>query len=453
MNSYDKSIFVLAAVAAALLLGMPGCTIRNKVVVDPGTATVEVQRDPSGATSVRVTPRNDQAVARPVAMTTSVAHQTNVDGARRELADLQTQLDGRRRELAAVENERVRAIETRDKAAVEARDSLRAIEVLNTQVQQLSADKAEMEKELADLITKRDKVNGEVGASQRVADVLAGEIQQMEASKAAVERETTAATARLEKAEETLATANADLAAHEANWAELDKQHAETSAALETARTELGGVNADATEANADLNGLREQIDTRTRELAEVTARATASKNTAASQAAHLGEATAAVDGDSNGHAVWIGPIVGVVVAILAVTAAAGMYLNRKPAIYTFALLDENSKASHRLQLTSAERVEVGGAAPDKRVGGKARVPFLTIDHKGRLVFHPMVGFPTKLNDRLVSITDTPIVKPGSVLEITADGQAHRLVVGPVSAVDPLQKPSVKLPGASVRPA
>jgi hypothetical protein len=121
--------------------------------------------------------------------------------------------------------------------------------------------------------------------------------------------------------------------------------------------------------------------------------------------------------------------------------------------MYTFALLDETSKASHRIQMSSGERIDLNGALPMKKLGsGNGRVPFLTIDRKGRLGLHPATGFSTKLNDRLISTTDIPTVKPGNVIEVAANGQVSRLVVGPVSAANQNQKLPAKLPTASVRP-
>jgi hypothetical protein len=62
-------------------------------------------------------------------------------------------------------------------------------------------------------------------------------------------------------------------------------------------------------------------------------------------------------------------------------------------------------------------------------------------------------GFATKLNDRQIGVADKPMVKPGNVIEISANGQTKRLLVGLVALVKQGEKTPMKPVAASVRPA
>jgi hypothetical protein len=170
------------------------------------------------------------------------------------------------------------------------------------------------------------------------------------------------------------------------------------------------------------------------------------------SSAAQTGTPTAPPPGGGHVSPLAV-PIIGGIVALLAAAAGAAMYFTRKPPVYAFTLLDEATKAQHRIQMTVGERVDLNGSPTKKAGTASGHAPYLTIDRKGRLMLHPVAGHPTKLNDRLVSTTDSPTIKPGTVLEITTNGNVSRLVVGPVSALNRNRKLSAKSLMASFRPA
>jgi hypothetical protein len=142
----------------------------------------------------------------------------------------------------------------------------------------------------------------------------------------------------------------------------------------------------------------------------------------------------------------------GLAIIVMAVLAVA--YAVRKPPVYTFTLLDEASKASHRLQLMPGEKVDLSGNQPVKKSGaGKVAATGLNMDRKGRLTLSVVNGFAMKLNDRQIGVADKPMVKPGNVIEISANGQTKRLLVGPVALIKQGEKMSIKPVAASVRPA
>lgn len=274
MKSIIKNIVAKAVILTAAIFGVTACT-PNKLVVDQGASTIEVQRDTGGATSVRVTPRDEpNAVHRTSATPTPPVvvppAKPETDSARRELADLQAQRDSVRRELAAAAKDRDQAVNDRVKAAAGVEQEQRAAVELAGEINRLSTKKAALEKELADLITRRDKTRTEIAESQHAADAVAAEVKRLTQAKTAKEQELAAVATDLGKAKDALASANAAVAASERRVTEVNKQQMDAEAALAIARAALDSVKADTAKAAADRDDVRSQIEARRRELAEL---------------------------------------------------------------------------------------------------------------------------------------------------------------------------------------
>ena len=270
MNKFIKNILAQVAVVAASVLGVTACT--PKVIVDQPGSTIQVDHDAAGATSVRVTPREEPNPARPTPPVVVTQMQPETDTARRELADLQTQRDSVRRELAEAVKDRDQAANDRANAAAGAEQAQRAAATLRDDVNRLSASKVALEKELGDLTSRRDKNRTKLADGQHAADVLAGEAKRLTGLKAAAEQELATATTSVQNAKSALASADAAVAAGESRVSTLKKQQAEVEAALATAQAKLESVTADTTKAAANLDDLRSQIETKKHELAGLAA-------------------------------------------------------------------------------------------------------------------------------------------------------------------------------------
>ena len=295
----------------------------------------------------------------------------------------------------------------------------------------------------ADAAKERDAAKADAAKAIKERDLATAG-----AADAAKERNTAKADAAKAIKERDVAAASAVEAAKERDVAKADAAKAIKERDLATASAADAAKERDAAKADA-AKAIKERDD-----AAAGAAEAAKERDAARANAAKVVAVTDASQRMGTGTSGKLWPFVGIFAAVIVAAIAVMVFMFRKPIAYTFTLLDEDSKTSHRIQMTSADRVDLNGAQPVKRAGaGSRHLPFLTIDRKGQLVLHPMAGFPVKLNDRLVSSADTPMVKPGTVLEVTANGQGNRFLVGPVSAADKNPKIAVKSPVANVRPA
>jgi len=347
------------------------------------------------------------------------------------------------KERATAEADAAKAIKERDLATAGAADAAKERDAAKA-----DAAKAIKERDLAtagaaDAAKERNTAKADAAKAIKERDVAAAS-----AVEAAKERDVAKADAAKAIKERDLATASAADAAKERDAAKADaakaiKERDDAAAGAAEAAKERDTAKADAAKAIKERDG-----------AAASAAEAAKERDAARANAAKVVAVTDASQRMGTGTSGKLWPFVGIFAAVIVAAIAVMVFMFRKPIAYTFTLLDEDSKTSHRIQMTSADRVDLNGAQPVKRAGaGSRHLPFLTIDRKGQLVLHPMAGFPVKLNDRLVSSADTPMVKPGTVLEVTANGQGNRFLVGPVSAADKNPKIAVKSPVANVRPA
>lgn len=363
---------------------------------------------------------------------------------------------------------------------------------LEAEVKRLGARKAEADKELvgrkeaveaatrklAELQKTLDEMTRKYDEDARTAKTLADQITAAEAGLATTEADRQRVEQRrdaLNAQNNTLAEqarANADrLASAQKQLGETAKQlealvgqtkaaeerRAAAEAAAEEAGTKAKHANGELEDVERRIKEASERLAAVTREVAEREQQAQRLAATQKDEARQPAPPAPTTTPDTAAAATptrtpW--PLVGVLAAI-AIGAVAVVLVIRKPNVYAFTLRNEDSRTNHPIRLIARDSVDLSGPEPIKKAGGRnARGPFLTVNRKGQLVMHPAAGFPVKLGERPVNPAETPVVKAGTVLEVTGNGQPHRFLVGPVSVVEKNLKTVVKSRVAtSVRPA
>jgi multidrug efflux pump subunit AcrA (membrane-fusion protein) len=460
-----KIFWIVMVLGFGLVASMlASCT---QVTVRPGSgSSVTVKPVGDGQLEVGVEGRTGKPSERPAAgpapdASSGEARRAELESRVQQLGAARASLEDELNRLGSKTAETARLLEEADKELTSRKDAAetatrrlaelqRAVnemaqrnsqdaQVAKTMTEQIAAAEAKM------AMAEADRQRVEEGRGKLIAerDDLAEEVKADSGRLAAVR----GALAEAAKQREALAD--------QASAAEHRRSVAEAAAAEATDRADR---------ATADFQDVQSRISEANARLAAVTCEVTDGERKvqrlAASQDREVRQPTplAAPAGTPNMEVVapspnpW--PFVGIFVAVVIGAIVVVMFAFRKPTAYTFTLLDEDSKISHGIHMTAVDRVDLNGAQPIKKAGTKnSRAPFLTISRKGEIVLHPMSGFLTKLNDLVVNFAETPTVKPGAVVEVTANGQTNRFLVGPVSTADRNPKVVVKSPVASVRPA
>lgn len=238
-----------------------------------------------------------------------------------ELTALQAKRDTIRGELIAAVKERDEAVHERAKVGVDADQAQRLVLLLKRETEEFETCKTALEKEVAGLTDRRDAMRDEVALHQGAADSLTAEIMRLADAKCGIEEQLAAFTANLREAKDVLADANAEIAARDMHLAELNKQQTEADAALVAARKAEATVTAEAAKAAANLKVLRTELETKKRELAELTAQATQPGGDTTTQVDSASAPTAGNAGGENAASTAV-PFDDGVVGNLAVTAS-----------------------------------------------------------------------------------------------------------------------------------
>jgi phage shock protein A len=398
---------------------------------------------PGCAPSVTLQPQGDVRVDQPLGGSVTIQRQTPTPGTGGPIGAI---TDDANQTLAGLRQQR---------------DSLGA------SVANISAQKETIVKEYDAAVRRLEQARIDAAETRQSTEVLNEQIGQLTGIKAALDKEILSVTENRDKARVNLAETSSKIAECQKQLAMLKDQQASSGAVVTASQAELNRIAGEIKVSASRLNEVEGLIEVRQRqlnrlgqqsnaaELAGVGSPTTQPSTRPAANAALL-SATNTPPGDVDGNAAgWkLLAATGAGLAVVVTAMLTAMYSMRKPRVFTCAIMDEASKASHRLQLTPGDRVDLGGAYPVKKSGaGAIAGPCLNVDRKGRLVLSAVNGFTVKLNNRPIGITEKPMVKPGNVVEVTSNGQTKRLLVGPVTAVTQGEKIPVKTVAASVRPA
>jgi hypothetical protein len=380
--------------------------------------------------------------------------------ATQRLADLQQAIaetaDRRQRDEQAAGT-----MASRLKEAVQLRDTAQA------QAAQAAKRWDEVKVQAGQAVVQRDAAKAQVLQAAKDLDEAKGHVAQAGRERDAAKAQIAQAVKDLDEAKGQVVRASKERDAAKAQVVQAAKDLGEAKGQVAQAGRERDAAKAQIAQAVKDLDEAKGQVVQAVKERDDAqaqTAQAIKERDDANAQVAALAlppaasntntgtntDGTAAVE--SGRWKPWIatfGAMVAVVLGVLVV-----LYFLRRPVAFAFTLLNEDTKVSHNVWASPADRVELGGTQPTRKAAvGKPAASFLTVNRKGRLTLHAVSGVPCKLNGREIGGADTPEVKAGAVVEVSSNGQASRLIVGPVTAVKRGQRASVKSPVASVRPA
>jgi hypothetical protein len=359
--------------------------------------------------------------------------------------------DGRARALAETISRQEQEIKANEALLSEQADK----------IQRAAADVQALEARVEQGRATSQEFTAEAEQSRQAAGAVAAELEKLVAAKTAVMNEISTLTAERDKEREQLASLTNAVAERRQQLAALDQQRGDGTSAVAAAKAELVRVSEGVTLAakkQDDLISLiaadeRRLIDLdRQIKIAQAAAHSVPATQPTTQQAALLPPVTTPVVGES-GQILWMPWAIGGAMAALIAGLGVVGYTTRKAKVYTFTLMDETTKASHRVQVMPGDRVELGGMQPVRKSGTRnAASAYLAVDRKGRLSLHAVAGAAAKLNDRQINMADAPLVTAGNLVEVNGNGQTKRLLVGPIVAVNQGAKVSAKPMAASIRP-